>query len=111
MLRPASLAAVLLVAAVSAGCGGGGGGYGGGGSSSSKQSSAAPAGGGPLAVKNTGVGSVLVDGDGRTLYLFERDSANKSNCSGACAQEWPPAASATAGSGVTKGKLTAVKRS
>jgi predicted lipoprotein with Yx(FWY)xxD motif len=113
MPRPAPLAAVLLVAAVLAGCGSGGGGYGGGGSSSSskKSSAAAPTGGGPLAVKDTGVGSVLVDGSGRTLYMFERDTAGKSNCSGACAQNWPPAASTTAGSGVAKGKLTTIKRS
>ena len=35
-------------------------------------------------------GTALVDGAGRTLYLFEADSHAKSACSGACAQVWPP---------------------
>jgi predicted lipoprotein with Yx(FWY)xxD motif len=35
-------------------------------------------------------GSVLVDGHGRSLYLFERDRNGKSNCYGGCAGEWPP---------------------
>lgn len=36
------------------------------------------------------LGRILVDGRGRTLYLFERDKANKSNCSSACLDFWPP---------------------
>jgi predicted lipoprotein with Yx(FWY)xxD motif len=36
------------------------------------------------------VGKILVDSQGRTLYLFERDSGTKSACAGACAVEWPP---------------------
>ena len=35
-------------------------------------------------------GTALVDSTGRTLYLFEADSPRMSNCSGACAQVWPP---------------------
>ena len=35
-------------------------------------------------------GSALVDGAGRTLYLFEADSPTMSACSGACASVWPP---------------------
>jgi predicted lipoprotein with Yx(FWY)xxD motif len=27
---------------------------------------------------------------GRTLYTFDKDEANKSNCNGACAAAWPP---------------------
>ena len=27
---------------------------------------------------------------GRTLYTFDKDEANKSNCNGACATAWPP---------------------
>jgi predicted lipoprotein with Yx(FWY)xxD motif len=36
------------------------------------------------------LGTYLVDGHGRTLYLFARDKTRKSRCSGACAQFWPP---------------------
>ena len=36
------------------------------------------------------LGTYLVDGKGRTLYLFEKDTGRHSRCSGACAQVWPP---------------------
>lgn len=32
----------------------------------------------------------LVDGNGRTLYLFDADTSNTSTCTGACAVEWSP---------------------
>ena len=38
----------------------------------------------------TGLGKVIVNGHGRTLYLFEKDKRGKSMCSGACASYWPP---------------------
>jgi predicted lipoprotein with Yx(FWY)xxD motif len=53
--------------------------------------------GGSAAVKatvktrSTSLGTILVDSKGRTLYLFEKDTRNKSKCSGACAANWPPA--------------------
>ena len=38
-----------------------------------------------------GLGTVLVDGKGMTLYLFVPDKQlAKSTCYGACAQAWPP---------------------
>lgn len=43
-----------------------------------------------LAVRNGPNGKMLVDGSGRTLYLFEKDKTNMSNCSGACLSIWPP---------------------
>ncbi len=47
------------------------------------------------------VGTVLVDGAGRTVYLFEPDARSKPTCSGPCAAVWPPVAgSITVGSGV-----------
>lgn len=46
--------------------------------------------GAKVAVAKTGLGPVLVDGHGRTLYLFAKDKAGKSTCSGACAGYWPP---------------------
>jgi predicted lipoprotein with Yx(FWY)xxD motif len=38
----------------------------------------------------TALGTVLVDGQGRTLYRFLKDTGRRSRCSGACAQNWPP---------------------
>lgn len=32
---------------------------------------------------------VLTDATGRTLYTFDKDQANKSNCAGGCLQAWP----------------------
>jgi predicted lipoprotein with Yx(FWY)xxD motif len=43
-----------------------------------------------VGVASTGLGNVLVDRQGRTLYLFERDSGTMSACTGACAVNWPP---------------------
>ena len=43
-----------------------------------------------LGVASTGLGNVLVDRQGRTVYLFERDSGTMSACTGACAVNWPP---------------------
>jgi len=44
-----------------------------------------------LATKTVpGVGSVLVNGAGRTLYVFAPDNAKKVTCTSACASVWPP---------------------
>jgi predicted lipoprotein with Yx(FWY)xxD motif len=43
-----------------------------------------------VGVASTGLGNVLVDRQGRTLYLFGRDSGTMSACTGACAVNWPP---------------------
>lgn len=37
-----------------------------------------------------GVGELLVDGEGRTLYLFEPDEEGEVTCTGGCADKWPP---------------------
>jgi predicted lipoprotein with Yx(FWY)xxD motif len=50
----------------------------------------AGAGGAKVAVASSGLGRVLVDGRGRTLYLFEKDKHGKSACAGQCAGFWPP---------------------
>jgi len=36
------------------------------------------------------LGSILVDGAGRSLYIFDRDTEGVSNCSGGCLGAWPP---------------------
>ena len=43
-----------------------------------------------VGVASTGLGDILVDLQGRTLYLFARDSGTVSACTGACAVNWPP---------------------
>jgi predicted lipoprotein with Yx(FWY)xxD motif len=37
-----------------------------------------------------GIGRVLVDGKGRTLYLYEPDHRGRSTCVEICAKQWPP---------------------
>jgi predicted lipoprotein with Yx(FWY)xxD motif len=54
-------------------------------------SSPAPAGAASsVATAALAPGTALVDGAGRTLYLFEADTPATSACNGACAQVWPP---------------------
>jgi predicted lipoprotein with Yx(FWY)xxD motif len=58
-------------------------------------------------------GQALVDGKGMSLYLFEKDSAGKSACSGACANAWPPAmvsGAPVAGTGLDASKMSTLKR-
>jgi predicted lipoprotein with Yx(FWY)xxD motif len=43
-----------------------------------------------VGVASSGLGRILVDGRGRTLYLFEKDKRGKSVCTGQCAGFWPP---------------------
>ena len=67
-----------------------------------------------VTVRSTKDGSVLVDGHGKSLYMFGPDSKTKSACSGACAQNWPPLVTSgkpKAGSGVSAKKLKTIKRS
>ena len=35
-------------------------------------------------------GSMLFDRDKQAIYIFERDSKNRTNCYGDCAAAWPP---------------------
>ncbi|MDX2967985.1 hypothetical protein PWY87_11385 [Kribbella solani] len=83
---------------------GGGNGYGSSGSSSSTPSAApssqAPssqaAGGSKLGTASVGsLGTVVVDGNGRTVYVFDKDTKNKSNCEGGCLAQWPAVAAGT----------------
>jgi predicted lipoprotein with Yx(FWY)xxD motif len=67
-----------------------------------------------IRVRRTGLGKVLVDSRGRTLYLFKKDTAGKSRCSGSCAVNWPPLLATgrpTAGTGIKASKLATTKRS
>jgi predicted lipoprotein with Yx(FWY)xxD motif len=37
-----------------------------------------------------GLGQILVDAQGRTLYLFAKDTGSSATCQGSCASYWPP---------------------
>ena len=39
--------------------------------------------------KKEGVGSYLADSKGMTLYIFKKDTAGKSACTGECVAKWP----------------------
>jgi predicted lipoprotein with Yx(FWY)xxD motif len=82
LLAPAVAAALIVVAV--AGCGGSSNA----GATPSTTTSKAKA--ASVDVRDTGLGKILVDAHGRTLYLFEKDSGPKSTCFGACAAAWPP---------------------
>ncbi|HEY7750201.1 MAG TPA: hypothetical protein VH933_16190 [Aestuariivirgaceae bacterium] len=44
----------------------------------------------PGKTMDTSAGAVYVDEKGMTLYTFDKDEANKSNCYDDCAVNWPP---------------------
>lgn len=86
-LLPAALVAVAAVVAIMVtGCGS---------STSSPKSATAAAsssssGSGPvIKTRTTSLGTFLVDGQGRSLYLFEADKRNTSNCPSGCLSIWP----------------------
>lgn len=59
------------------------------------------------------LGRILVDGRGRTLYLFEKDRRGRSNCTGTCAAYWPPLLTRgkpTAGPGLRRSLLGVTRR-
>lgn len=60
-----------------------------------------------------GLGRIVVDDKGRTLYMFSADPPNRSTCFGACASVWPPATTQGrpgATGGVQPSLLTTVSR-
>lgn len=127
----AVLAAGLLGAvALVAGCGNGKsnnatGGAGGGGpspmvtvsasdSAKSAMPSATSTGPASVTTATTKLGAIMVDESGRTLYVFEKDPPNRSECTGACATEWPSFDShgmPKAGHGAEAALLGTIKRS
>lgn len=44
-----------------------------------------------LSTASTGLGTIIVDGEGMTTYVFDKDTANSgtSACTGSCAVRWP----------------------
>jgi predicted lipoprotein with Yx(FWY)xxD motif len=116
--RPLVALTVLAAAgALAAGCGNGNGsssgGSGGYGSSSPTSSPAGQSGVATVSATSTNLGTILVDGSGRTLYLFEKDQPDQSACAGACAAAWPVDQSSgtpKAASGVKAALLGTIKR-
>lgn len=43
-----------------------------------------------VATAPSGLGRILVESRGRTLYLFEKDRRGRSACAGLCITYWPP---------------------
>jgi predicted lipoprotein with Yx(FWY)xxD motif len=103
------LAAIPLVALAIAGCGG---------SNDNPGTASAPktGGGGSATIGEAdvgGLGKILVDSSGRTVYLFEKDTGSQSTCSGGCAVQWPPVTTKgkpTVGSGLTASKVGTTAR-
>jgi predicted lipoprotein with Yx(FWY)xxD motif len=99
--------AILLVAiAITAACGGA--------SPSGSNAPVTPP--SPATIKVATVaklGQVLVDGSGRTLYLFVKDAGATSTCYGDCATYWPPlltSGAPQAGAGASASLLGTTKR-
>ena len=102
-VAPAMAALAMLLVACQAG---------GAGSPSAASSAGAPA--LVTVAESEGVGSHLVDAEGRSLYVFLEDSPGTSACEGPCLDAWPPATveegtSLTTGDGVT-GELGTIER-
>ena len=110
--RLISLVAVSVAAAFVATACGGTGGYGS--YAPNAGAAAPPASGAPtVAVAGSSVGQILVDGSGRTLYLFEADMPASSSCYGACIGVWPAVVSAgqpAVGPGINAALVATTKR-
>lgn len=135
MAKPLVIGAIGLTVAV-AGCGGGDDSSAGGGSgdpgaaaqsesvagTATKQGSAEKSGATRSPGSNIGItvkvsesqfGPILFDGDDRAIYLFDKESSNRSECNGACADAWPPViteGAPQAGGGSEAGLLATIKR-
>lgn len=48
--------------------------------------------GAPIAAASTGLGTVLVNRQGRTVYDFANDTGSTSTCNGSCSETWMPVA-------------------
>lgn len=115
---PSALIVVVLAAMTLSACGGGGatsaqGLYGGSGTVRQAGLSAAS---GPASLRagSSSLGRILVDAQGRTLYLFKADRGARSACRGGCASAWPPLRTSGkpgVGNGVDPAKVGTAPRS
>ena len=106
-LLAVAAAAAVLAACSSSGTSSASGGSGG--SSGTSTSSPAAATTGGLKTATIGGATVLTNAQGFTLYSFAPDTPARSNCNGACAQNWPPVKGPATASGVT-GTFGTIKR-
>jgi predicted lipoprotein with Yx(FWY)xxD motif len=112
-MSPSRIAAVLMslfaVVLIASGCGGGSS------SNSTSNASASAANGGDTVSGSevSGLGTVLVDSEGLTVYMFAKDEGTTSSCYGACAEGWPPVIAtgkSNAGEGAISSQLGTTKR-
>jgi predicted lipoprotein with Yx(FWY)xxD motif len=128
MRRTLAVFAPAVVAVALAGCGstdngtvtaasGGGSGSSAGGGTAyggAARATASSTGAARIGTRHGRLGTFLVDRKGRTLYRFGKDKTSRSTCSGACAQNWPPALTTgkpTATGGVHASRLGTTRRS
>jgi predicted lipoprotein with Yx(FWY)xxD motif len=73
-------------------------------SAASPQAAGASAQGGALTIttKSGPLGTYLVDGTGKTIYLWVADKGMTSTCSGQCTTYWPPVTGTAKASGAAK---------
>jgi predicted lipoprotein with Yx(FWY)xxD motif len=112
--------AMALLAAVAAlaiaGCGGGGSSSSSVGSEGGAEPAASTSGGGGSTVAGaevSGLGPVLVDSEGMTVYEFTVDKGTTSECYGGCEAAWPPVTATgkpSAGEGASASDLGTTKR-
>lgn len=96
-LAVGGIALAVLLAGCSSGSGspgspGSGGGSGDGYGYDMPSSDAAQPASGGVAVAETTLGQVVVDGQGMTAYMYDKDTqgGDTSSCTGACLTQWPP---------------------
>jgi predicted lipoprotein with Yx(FWY)xxD motif len=103
----AATAAIPLTALAISACGGGSGA-----TAPPTTASGQPA---TIGLANEGnLGKILVNSQGRSLYLFQKDVGTKSECAGACAAAWPPlraAAMPVVGTSLSASKIGTTARS
>jgi predicted lipoprotein with Yx(FWY)xxD motif len=105
-----ALLSLVAFALVVAGCGGGGSSNN---TATASENSASSGGGSVSAAEISGLGAVLVDSEGMTIYQFAKDQGTTSSCYGACEQNWPPVIAEgkpSAGEGAMSSQLGTTKR-
>jgi predicted lipoprotein with Yx(FWY)xxD motif len=87
----------------------------GGGAERKPQDSTAAGGSGvTVSTHDSDYGTIVTDGKGRALYLFDKETSDRSQCYGACAEAWPPLLTKgepQAAGGAQASKLGTTKRS